>query len=99
MANFINFEEQIGKLRVQATKQTEELFKENHNIQTLNTDDSGLGITTVDGTQFIASIGYDDEGGVYVKTESGEVHDLMDLETDDIVAIYEQVWYQFKEKE
>jgi hypothetical protein len=98
MANFINFEERVGKIRIEATQQTEELFKENGNIQVIATGDEGLAISTVDGTQDVASIGYDHEGGVYVKTESGEVHDLMDLETDDIVAIYEHVWYQLKEK-
>jgi hypothetical protein len=98
MANFINFEERVGKIRVEATQQTEELFKENQNITVLDCNSEGLGISTADGTQDVASIGYDNEGGVYVKTESGEVHDLMDLETDDIVAIYENVWYQLKEK-
>lgn len=98
MSNFINFEEQVGKIRVNLANSTEALFKELNHIEVLNCGDEGLAITTSEGTQDVASIGYDIEGGVYVKTESGEVHDYMDLDTDDMVAIYENVWYQLKEK-
>ncbi len=97
MANFINFEEQVGKIRISLAQQTEELFKENQNITVLDCNGEGLAISTADGTQNVVSIGYDGEG-VFTKTESGEVHDLMDLDTDDMVAIYENVWYQLKEK-
>lgn len=99
MANFIDFEEQVGKIRVSVAQQTEELFKENGNIQTitLECNGEGLAISTADGIWDVSSIGYDGEG-VFVKTESGEVHDHMDLDTDDMVAIYENVWYQLKEK-
>lgn len=98
MSNFIDFEKQVGNIRLRLAHEIESLFKELNRVEVLNCADEWLGITTSEGTQNVASIGYDIEGGVYVKTESGEVHDYMDLDTDDMVAIYENVWYQLKEK-
>ena len=97
MSNFIDYSEQIGKIRVNLANNTESLFKELNHIEVLNCADEGLAITTSEGTQDVASIGCDIEG-VYVKTESGEIHNYMDLDTDDMVAIYENVWYQLNEK-
>lgn len=98
MSNFINFEEQVGKIRVRLAHETEILFKELNRVEVLDCTGEGVAISTADGTQDVTSIGYDIGGSVYVKTESGEVHDHMDLDTDDMVAIYEHVWYQLKEK-
>ncbi len=98
MGNFINFEEQVGKIRINLANSTESLFKELNRIEVLDCTGEGLAISTAEGTQDVTSIGYDIGGSVYVKTESGEVHDYMDLDTDDMVAIYENVWYQLKEK-
>jgi hypothetical protein len=94
---FINFEEQVGKIRVSVAQQIENLFEVNNNVVVLDCGGEGLSISTADGTQDIASVGYDNDS-VFVKTESGDVYDVMDLDTDDMVAIYENVWYQFVQK-
>jgi hypothetical protein len=97
MANFRNFEEQVIAIRVAIVEETEELFKENPEQQNLECGGEGLSISMADGYQDVERIIYDPSSTVWVKTENG-VHDLMDLETDDMVAIYENVWYQLKEK-
>ena len=98
MANFTNFEQQVGLIRIEIDRQISNLFKETPDIISLDCKGEGLSISTSEGTQDVTSIDYNSDSGVTVMTDCDEVHDLMDLDTDDMVAIYENIWYQLKEK-
>jgi hypothetical protein len=98
MANFTNFEQQVGLIRIEIDQQINNLFKEAPYTISLDCKGEGLSISSNDGTQDVTSIDHNNDSGVTITTDSNEVHDLMDLDTDDMVAIYENVWYQLKEK-
>ena len=93
MTNYTDFNEEVGKIRVRLAQQTEALLKPAIPPTIYNCKNEGVAISTAEGTMNVETIGYDN-GGVFVKTETGEVWDYMDLDTDDMVAIYEHVWYQ-----
>lgn len=100
MTNFIDFNEHLGKLRVDLIKATEALMKrEQPPFAQIDVSEEGLAITSAEGTQDIQTIFYDKMcPGVCLKTTSGEVWDYADLETDDMVAIYEHIYYVCYEK-
>jgi len=99
MANFIDFEEVISRLRIGMTKAITEELKE-HNIGLLTPLElSDLDVplyfihpTELDGKSRAMSILLD-ENNVVIKTDVGECVDFMDLETDDMVAIYEYIYH------
>lgn len=93
MTNYTDFLEEVGKIRVRLAQQTEALLKPAIPPAIYNCKNEGVAISTAEGTMNVETIGYDN-GGVFVKTETGEVWDYMDLDTDDMVEIYEHVWYQ-----
>jgi hypothetical protein len=100
MAHFIDFEEIISDLRVAMNKAVTEELKE-HNIglftpielSTLDTPLLFIHPTELDGKSRAMSILLDGKD-VVIKTDVGECVDFMDLETDDMVAIYEYIYYE-----
>ena len=100
MNNFIDFNERLGKLRVDLMKATEALMKSDQPpFIEFDVSDEGLAISTAEGTQDVQTIAYDFMSkSVTLKTTAGEVWDYADLETDDMVAVYENVYYQVYEK-
>jgi hypothetical protein len=100
MAHFIEFEETISDLRVAMNKAVTEELKE-HNIglftpielSTLDTPLLFIHPTELDGKSRAMSILLDGVD-VVIKTDVGECVDFMDLETDDMVAIYEYIYYE-----
>jgi hypothetical protein len=100
MNNFIDFNERLSKLRVDLMRATEALMKSDQPpFAEFDVSDEGLAISTAEGTLDIQTIAYDFMSkSVMLKTESGEVWDYADLETDDMVAVYENVYYQVYEK-
>jgi len=100
MAHFIPFEETISDLRVAMNKAVTEELKE-HNIglftpielSTLDTPLYFIHPTELDGKSRAKSILLDGVD-VVIKTDVGECVDFMDLETDDMVAIYEYIYYE-----
>jgi hypothetical protein len=100
MAHFIDFEEIISDLRVAMNKAVTEELKE-HNIglftpielSTLDTPLYFIHPTELDGKSRANSILLDGKD-VVIKTDVGECVDFMDLETDDMVAIYEYIYYE-----
>ncbi len=97
MANFINFEELVGGIRVRLAHETEGILR---NVEPIicSDEDSLVYITTVDGVKKIAEISYSDNSVKLLSMGSAE-YDFMDLETDDMVAIYEYVYYVLFEKD
>lgn len=101
MAHFINFEETISDLRLAMNKAVTEELKEhstgvfNHTIvlSELDTPLYFIQPTELDGKSRAKSIYFDGQG-VVIKTDVGECVDFMDLETDDMVAIYEYIYYE-----
>jgi hypothetical protein len=100
MSNFIDFNERLSKLRVDLMRATEALMKSDQPpFAEFDVEGEGLAISTAEGTQDIKTIFYENLSKVVcIKTTSGEVWDYSDLETDDMVAIYEHVYYQVYEK-
>ena len=100
MGHFHNFEEILSGLRLGLNKAVTEELKE-HNIdlfKPLVLDDLGGAIyfihpTELDGRSRAKSILLDNNN-VVIKTDVGECVDFMDLETDDMVAIYEYIFYE-----
>lgn len=97
MGHFHNFEEIVSGLRLGINKAITEELKE-HNIGLFTPLElDGLPVyfihpTELDGKSRASSILLDDNN-VVIKTDVGECVDFMDLETDDMVAIYEYVYY------
>ena len=96
--SFINYEETISGLRVSMMKEVEAMVEP---IGQLDCIGQGVGITSVDnGNVDVYTIFYDYFGkSVQLKDETGLVHDYADLDTDDMNAIYEHVYYRVFEKE
>lgn len=100
MAHFQDFEEILGELRLSVNLAVTKELKE-HNIslfKPLVLDDLDTPLyfihpTEIDGKSRAKSILLDNNN-VVIKTNVGECVDFMDLETDDMVAIYEYVYYE-----
>jgi len=100
MSNFIDFNEQLTRLRVDLMRATEALMKTDQPpFTSLSAVGEGLSISTAEGTLDVETIYYDFLGQVILKTSTGEIWDYSDLETDDMVAIYENIYYQIYEKD
>lgn len=100
MSNFIDFNEKIVNMRVDLMRATEALLKTDQPPFTqLDVKDEGLAISTTEGTLDVQTIFYDQfTSNVYLKTTTGEIWEYSDLDTDDMVAIYENIYYQMYEK-
>lgn len=100
MAHFQNFEEIVSGLRLGINKAVTEELKE-HNIglftpieiSVFDTPVLFIHPTELDGKSRAKSILLDGND-VVIKTDVGECVDFMDLETDDMVAIYEYIYYE-----
>lgn len=98
MGHFHNFEEILSGLRLGINKTVTEELKE-HNIGLFTPIElSDLDVplyfihpTELDGKSRAKSILLDGND-VVIKTDVGECVDFMDLETDDMVAIYEYIY-------
>ena len=99
--NFIDFNEQLTRLRVDLMRATEVLMKTDQPpFTSLSAVGEGLAISTSDGTQDVETIYYDlFSQAVQLKTSAGEIWNYSDLETDDMVGIYENIYYQIYEKD
>ena len=95
---FIDFEQQVGKIRVRLAHETDLLFKNSPSTNEVACKDDYVAITTAEGSEAVSAINYDGNG-TFVTTKSGEVHDFMDLDTDDMVALYEYVYYAIYDKD
>lgn len=91
MSHFIDFSFNLNELRKQIENECNNLLSD---LKTnyINTQENDIEITRADGPITISSIGFDSE--TYVKTDSGEVVNLNELGTDDMIAIYEHIWYR-----
>lgn len=100
MAHFHNFEEVLSGLRLGINKAVTEELKE-HNIELVKPLDVCvfdtplyfIHPTELDGKSRVRSV-FLDNNNVVLKTDVGECVDFMDLETDDMVAIYEYIYYE-----
>lgn len=100
MSNFIDFNERLSQLRVDLMRATDSLMKSDQPpFAQYDVSGEGLAISTADGTQDVQTIFYDLSGTVCLKTTAGEIWEYSDLETDDMVAIYENIYYQVYEKD
>jgi hypothetical protein len=100
MAHFINFEEILVGLRKGLDDALTQELKEHNRGLTNPLDISEADVplyfihpTELDGRSKASSI-FTDFAGVVIKTEVGECIDFTDLETDDMLAIYEYVYYE-----
>jgi hypothetical protein len=100
MAHFINFEEILVGLRKGLDDALTQELKEHNKGLTNPLDISEADVplyfihpTELDGRSKASSI-FTDFAGVVIKTEVGECIDFTDLETDDMLAIYEYVYYE-----
>lgn len=101
MSNFIDFNEQLTRLRVDLMRATEALMKTDQPpFTSLSAVGEGLAISTAEGTEDVETIYYDlFSQAVQLKTSAGEIWNYSDLETDDMVAIYDNIYYQIYEKD
>ena len=101
MSNFIDFNGLVIRLRRDLIRATEALMKTDQApFTSLSAVGEGLAISTAEGTQDVETIYYDFLSNVVqLKTSTGEIWDYSDLETDDMVAIYENIYYQIYEKD
>ena len=100
MAHFINFEEILVGLRKGLDDALTQELKEHNKGLTNPLDISEADVplyfihpTELDGRSKASSI-FTDFAGVVIKTDVGECVDFTDLETDDMLAIYEYVHYE-----
>jgi len=99
MSNFIDFNERVSNLRIDLMRATEALMKsEQPPFAQYDVLDEGIAISTADGTLDVQTIFYD-QSSVCLKTTTGEIWEYSDLETDDMVAIYESIYYLVYEKD
>lgn len=102
--NFINFDEEISKIRVRLGNAIDGIFIENGNVDVIECEDESLMVSLSEGNTNVISVQFDENiksTVVVTKDENNsttDIHDVMDLSTDDMVAIYEFVWYELKEK-
>jgi hypothetical protein len=94
---FIDHAGTIDTLRLSMMKEVEAMLEP---IGELDCEGSGVAITTVDnGNLDVKTIYYNYAGKqVEVKDNLGECHDYSELDTDDMNAIYEHVYYRVIEK-
>jgi len=94
---FIDHAGTIDRLRLSMMKEVEAMLEP---IGELDCEGSGVAITTVDnGNLDVKTIYYNYAGKqVEVKDNLGECHDYSELDTDDMNAIYEHVYYRMFEK-
>lgn len=97
MSKFKDYAGTISKLRSSIATEVEAMMEP---IGELNCTGMGVGISTIDnGNVDVTTIYYDSIGrNVSVKDETGVCHDLSDLNTDDMNAMYEHVYYRCDEK-
>jgi hypothetical protein len=100
MAHFINFEEILVGLRKGLDDAlTQELKEHNRGLTNpLDISEAEVSLyfihpTELDGRSKASSI-FMDFAGVVIKTDVGECVDFTDLETDDMVAIYEYIYHE-----
>ena len=100
MAHFINFEEILVGLRKGLDDALTQELKEHNRGLTNPLDISEAEVplyfihpTELDGRSKASSI-FTDFAGVVIKTDVGECVDFTDLETDDMVAIYEYIYHE-----
>jgi len=99
MSNFIDFNERVSNLRIDLMRAAEALMKsEQPPFAQYDVLDEGIAISTADGTLDVQTIFYD-QSSVCLKTTTGEIWEYSDLETDDMVAIYESIYYLVYEKD
>jgi hypothetical protein len=90
---FIDFmEDQIGKIRLAINTEVEAMMEPIGELDCIN---RGVGITNDNGNVDVSTIYHAYFGKcVRVKDETGLIHDMMDLDTDSMNAIYEHVYYR-----
>jgi len=95
---FIDFmEDQIGKIRLAINKEVEAMMEPIGELDCIN---MGIGITNDNGNVDVSTIFYDYFNKcVCVKDETGLIHDMMDLDTDSMNAIYEHVYYRLYQQD
>ena len=100
MGHFIDFEEIVVGLRKGLDDALTKELKEHNRGLTNPLDISEAEVplyfihpTELDGRSKASSI-FMDMAGVVIKTDVGECVDFTDLETDDMLAIYEYVYYE-----
>ena len=97
MAHFINFEEILMGLRKgldEAVLNEMKAYNKTLDISEAEVPLYFIHPTELDGKSKASSIFVDVNDEVVIKTEVGECVDFMDLETDDMLAIYEYIYYE-----
>lgn len=97
MAHFINFEEILMGLRKgldEAVLNEMKAYNKTLDISEAEVPLYFIHPTELDGKSKASSIFVDFNDKVVIKTEVGECVDFMDLETDDMLAIYEYIYYE-----
>jgi hypothetical protein len=97
MAHFINFEEILVGLRKgldEAVLNEMKAYNKTLDISEAEVPLYFIHPTELDGKSKASSIFVDFGDKVVIKTEVGECVDFMDLETDDMLAIYEYIYYE-----
>lgn len=97
---FVDYSELIGKLRTQLMVDTETIMKSIPNNE-INIEDDSLGIISDGGIRTVIKLFYNGTT-IDVITDTKlfyeEPDDFADLETDDMVAIYEFVYGEYENK-
>ena len=100
MAHFIDYEETVSDLRIAMNKSVTTELKEHDKglfnpieLSDLDAPLYFIQTTELDGKSKAQSIFLDGDN-VVIKTDAGECVDFMDLETDDMVAVYNYIHYE-----
>lgn len=92
--NFIDYGKQVNDIRVDLLRDIDELMI---NGEEIDASADYLAIADIEhGTLGVQTI-FDNFGTKVLKTETGSVVDIADLETDDLVAIYEYLYNETQE--
>jgi hypothetical protein len=97
MAHFIDFEEILTGLRKgldEAVLNEMKAYNKTLDISEAEVPLYFIHPTELDGKSKASSIFVDFGDKVVIKTDVGECVDFMDLETDDMLAIYEYIYYE-----
>jgi len=97
---FKDFASDLERLRINTRIATEHLMLSNHNRDLYYDENSGVSIQSDDGVEDVSCI-FMNLDDLTIKCHSGMCYDFIDLNTDDMIAIYEAVYhdvYNFEKK-
>lgn len=95
MNEYVDFFGQVSLMRENIYNSIKNLFI-GHQIKSCQISDTF--ITTIKGNVEIMKCIYKENEGLYIIDEFDAIEDLTNLQTEDMIAIYDSIWYELMEQ-